>query len=132
MSLIASLSSLIPASADKTAAAADTGLKVAPRYEIHETPESFSLLVHLPGVAKDGLELSVDHAEVRLTGRRAWSKPEDWTALHRETPDATYELVLAHEHGIDADKVEAELRDGVLRVVLAKTEALKPRKITVA
>ncbi|MEY4487804.1 MAG: hypothetical protein RIQ79_312 [Verrucomicrobiota bacterium] len=127
MSLI---SSLIPALADKTAAA-DTGLKVAPRYEINETPESFSLLVHLPGVSKDGLELNVDQAEVRLNARLAWRKPEGWTALHRETPDATYELVLAHESAVDADKVQAELRDGVLRVTLSKTAALKPRKIAV-
>ena len=128
MSLI---SSLIPALAEKPVVA-DTGLKVAPRYEINETSDSFLLLVHLPGVSRDGLELNVDHAEVRLNARPVWRKPEGWTTLHRETPDASFELVLSHESAIDADKVQAELRDGVLRVTLPKIAELKPRKIVVS
>jgi HSP20 family molecular chaperone IbpA len=51
--------------------------------------------------------------------------------LHRESADAPYELVLAHENAIDVDKIAAEIRDGVLRVSLPKHEALKPRKIAV-
>ena len=42
-----------------------------------------------------------------------------------------YELVLAHDNAINADAVAAELRDGVLRLSLPKTDVLKPRKITV-
>lgn len=136
MSLI---SSLIPAFASvparrdagpsATAAAEPT---VAPRYEVAETPEAYGLTVELPGVAKDGLELSVDHEQIRVLGRRAWRKPEGWHALHRESREAAFELVLDHGRVIDADKVHAELRDGVLRVSLPKAEALKPRKISVA
>lgn len=136
MSLI---SSLIPAFASAPAARpASAGAErpaeptIAPRYEVTETPEAYGLAVELPGVAKDGLELSVDHEQVRVFGRRAWRKPEAWTALHRETREAAFELVLEHGRAIDADKVHAELRDGVLRVSLPKAESLKPRKITVA
>jgi HSP20 family protein len=132
MSLI---TSLIPSLAEKPVQAQprteDRGPTVSPRYEISETAEAFALVVQLPGVAKDGLELSVDHEEIRLVGRRAWRKPEDWTVLHRETVDASFELVLAHDRAIDVEKVSAELRDGVLRVALAKAASLKPRKITV-
>jgi HSP20 family protein len=132
MSLI---TSLIPSLSEKPAQTQprteDRGPTVSPRYEITETAEAFALVVQLPGVAKDGLELSVDHEEIRLVGRRAWRKPEDWTVLHRETVDASFELVLAHDRAIDVDKVSADLRDGVLRVALAKAASLKPRKITV-
>lgn len=109
----------------------DLGPTVAPRYQVSETPEAYGLTVELPGVAKDGLELSVDHEQVRVVGRRGWTRPEAWTALHRETRETTYELVLDHGRAIDAEKVHAELRDGVLRVSLPKAEALKPRKVTV-
>jgi HSP20 family protein len=135
MSLI---SSLIPSrsAAPATRSAAPAGPAAAeptfaPRYEIAETPEAYGLTVELPGVTKDGLELSVDHEQIRVLGRRAWRKPEGWHALHRESRDAAYELVLDHGRAIDVDKVHAELRDGVLRISLPKAEALKPRKISV-
>ncbi len=138
MSLISSLIPSFAGAPAKTsdgavarAGAADHGPALAPRYQVAETPEAFGLTVELPGVAKDGLELSVDNEQIRVMGRRAWHKPEAWTALHRETRETAFELVLEHGRAIDAEKVHAELRDGVLRVSLPKAEALKPRKIAV-
>lgn len=137
MSLITSLipafaSSPGAASAAPAATPATDGPAVAPRHEITETAEAYGLAVELPGVSRDGLELSVDHEQIRVQGHRAWRKPEGWKALHLESREGVFELVLAHGRVIDADKVHAELRDGVLRVSLPKAEALKPRKITVA
>ncbi len=110
---------------------ADLAHTVKPAYEIKETPDAWGVVVQLPGVAKDGLEITAEEAQIRIVGRRAWKQPEGWTALHRETANAPFELVLAHDNAIDADKVAAELRDGVLRVSLPKHEAVKPRKIAV-
>jgi HSP20 family protein len=104
---------------------------VKPAYEIKETDDAFGVTVYLPGVAKDGLELTAEEGQLRIVGRRAWKQPEGWTALYRESSDGPFELVLTHDNTIDADKVAAELRDGVLRVSLPKHEALKPRKIAV-
>lgn len=110
----------------------DLGPTVRPAYELCETPEAYGLTVQLPGVARDGLDLTVGDGELRLVARRAWKQPESWITLHRETPDVPFELVLAHDHALAPDKVQAELKDGVLRVSLAKAEALKPRKIAVS
>jgi HSP20 family molecular chaperone IbpA len=112
-------------------AVADHVAAIKPVFEIKETAEAYGVTVQLPGVVKDGLELTVEDGLVRVLGRRSWQPPADWTALYRETADAAYELVLTHDNLINADKVAAELRDGVLRLSLPKTEALKPRKITV-
>jgi HSP20 family molecular chaperone IbpA len=135
MSLISSLIPSLGSADSKTESSqvrADLGPTIAPRYDIAETAEAYGLTVELPGVAKDGLELSVDHEQVRVIGRRAWSKPEAWTALHRETREAAFELVFDHGRVIDVEKIHAELRDGVLRVSLPKAEAVKPRKIAVS
>jgi HSP20 family protein len=105
---------------------------IRPAYRVQETPEAYRVTVNLPGVAKDGLELTAEGDEVRITGRRSWTQPEGWTALHRETRVSTYELVLTHDNAIDGEKIAAELRDGVLSVTLPKAEAVKPRKIAVA
>lgn len=131
---------LIP-TLNRTAARAENGATaeagpatfptVKPAYEIKETADAFGVTVYLPGVAKDGLEITAEDGQIRIVGRRAWQRPAGWTAVYRESADAAYELVLTHDNAIDADKVAAELRDGVLRVSLAKHEASKPRKIAV-
>jgi HSP20 family molecular chaperone IbpA len=102
-----------------------------PAYQLAETPEAWSLTTHLPGVTKEGLEVTAEEGHITIRGRRAWQKPEDWTSLYRESYDAPYELTLEHDNTVDAEKIQAELRDGVLRVSLPKAEAVKPRKIAV-
>ncbi len=119
-----------PQATDRTAV--ETGPTQRPRYEVKETDDAYGVTVYLPGVTKDGLELTADSSEVRILGRRAWKQPEGWAALYRESADIPYQLVLEHDNAIDPDKIAAELRDGVLRVSLPKAEATKPRKIAVA
>lgn len=110
----------------------DLGPTIKPLYEVRETEDAYGVTVFLPGVSKENLEITAEAGEFRILGRRAWKQPEAWTALYRESGDGTYELSLAHDNAIDAEKVAAELRDGVLRVSLPKAEALKPRKIEVS
>jgi len=111
---------------------AEVGPSRKPVYEITETDEAYSLIVFLPGVAKDGLELTIENQELRVVGRRTWTSPAGWTTVYRESADAPFVLVLTHDNAIDADKIAAELKDGVLRASLPKAEALKPRKISVS
>jgi len=129
------LNSIIPSFGQSLARTdEEPGLRptVRPVHEVKETDDAFGLTVYLPGVAKDGLEITAENNELRIAGRRAWKQPEGWTLLYRESTDAPYELVLEHENSFDPDKIHAELRDGILRVSLPKTEALKPRKIAVS
>ncbi|MFZ9682463.1 MAG: Hsp20/alpha crystallin family protein [Cephaloticoccus sp.] len=130
------INSLIPA-LRRTPVARPEGARASgpvqkPFYRVREAADTYTLTLHLPGVAKDGIEITADDGEIRITGNRAWSRPDGWTTLHRESLAATYELVLTHDNAIDADKVAAELRDGVLTVTVPKAEAIKPRRITVA
>lgn len=121
-----------PANSRDSQRPADLAHTVSPAYEIKETPEAFGVTVYLPGVTKDGLDLTAEEGQLRIIGRRAWKQPEGWTSLYRESTDAAFELVLTHDNAVDTEKVAAELRDGVLRVSLPKHEAIKPRKIAVS
>lgn len=105
---------------------------IKPVFELNETPEAWALSVLLPGVAKEGVELTVDENQIKVVGRRVWRQPTGWTALYRETSDAAFELGLSHDNAVALDRVAAELRDGVLRVSLPKHAALQPRRIAVA
>lgn len=130
------LNSIIPsrhrASASCEAPSASVGATRKPSYRVNESDEAYRLTVNLPGVTKDGLEITADADELRIVGTRAWKQPEGWTTLHRETAAANYELVLTHENSLNTDKITAELRDGVLNVTLPKAEEIKPRKIAVS
>lgn len=129
------LSSLVPSRSRSVASTSeaprDLGPTVKPAYEIAETAEGYALTVYLPGIEHAGLDIQADADNLTIVGRRTWKQPEGWTVLYRESDDSAFELVLSHENVIDLDKIQAELRDGVLRVALAKIEAVKPRKITV-
>jgi HSP20 family protein len=103
-----------------------------PRYEITETAEGFDVTVNLPGVAKDGLEITDEGGELRISGKAAVKLLDGRVVLHRETSDAAFELLLAHDNGIVPEKTQADLQDGVLHVKLSKVESAKPRKIAVS
>ncbi len=111
---------------------ADLGDTVKPRYDVVENDDAFALVVDLPGVEKSALEITAEADVIRIVGKRSATRPDGWTTLYRETSDASFLLELTHDNAIDLDKVQAELRDGVLRATLPKSEAIKPRKITVA
>lgn len=132
MSLLTTLASSL-SRAPKTAPVRshDLGPTMKPAYDLVETAEGFALTVYLPGVDHAGIDIQADAENLTITGRRAWKQPEGWTVLYRESDDAAFELVLSHDNVVDIDKIQAELRDGVLRVALAKVEAIKPRKIAV-
>ena len=126
------LQNLVPPFARRSAARDANEATVRPWYEIKETPEAWGLTAYLPGVAKDGLEITAEEGVITVRGRRQWKAPAGWTAVYRESPESAYELALTHDNTIDVEKIHAELVDGVLRASLPKAEAIKPRKIAVS
>jgi HSP20 family protein len=110
----------------------DAPLARRPYFEVEESDAAYGLTVFLPGVSKDGLEITDEGGELRITGKGAPALREGQTALYRESSDASFELVLTHDDSVDAGKIVAELKDGVLQLSLAKAESAKPRKISVS
>jgi HSP20 family molecular chaperone IbpA len=109
-----------------------TPATLRPSHQLTESEDAFALTIQLPGVARDGLDVTVEQDVLRVVGRRAWTPPAGWSALHRETSDAPFSLAVALGQAVAADRIAAELRDGVLRLSLPKAEAVRPRRITVA
>ncbi len=128
--LIPRLSRQPAASCDSTAC--EPEFTVKPAYEIKEADDAWSLTVHLPGVAKSGLDLTAEEGRLTITGRRAWQRPANWASLYRESVDAPFSLTLEHDHSVNVEKIHADLKDGVLHISLPKTDAIKPRKIAVS
>jgi HSP20 family molecular chaperone IbpA len=105
---------------------------IVPAYDFKQAGDAYGLEVFVPGVAKDAVEIQIEQGELVITARRRWKAPEGWTEVFRETADVDYRLRVELNDTVNADKINAELENGVLRVTLPKAEALKPRKIDVS
>jgi HSP20 family protein len=104
---------------------------VSPRYGISETAEAYIVKAAVPGVAPADVETIVDGEKLVVNARRTWSAPEGWTAVHRESVEADYRLVLALDRRVARDGVKAQLTQGVLTLTLPKADEIKPRKIEI-
>jgi HSP20 family protein len=103
---------------------------VAPNVNIFETREGYVMQAEMPGVSKDGLEITLEGNEITITGRR---NPETTPGetLFRERDSADYRRVFELDPAIDTAKISAKIEQGILTVTLPKSEKVKPRKITV-
>lgn len=102
---------------------------VAPRVDIFETDRELLLYADLPGVASDGVDLRYEDGELILQGRVGGER--SGTVLAAEFEPADFYRVFRVHDSIDAHKIDAELKNGVLTVHLPKEERHQPRKVTV-
>lgn len=104
---------------------------VVPDVNIYETPGGYELEAELPGVNKDGLEITLEGNEITIVGRRAHDVVSGGT-LFRERHGADYRRVFHLDPVIDTTRILARMNQGVLFLTLPKSEAVKPRKIVVS
>ncbi len=103
---------------------------VSPVVNIFETGEGYVLQAEMPGVTKDGLEITLEGTEITIVGRRN-VEPLPGNALFRETREADYQRVFELDPAIDTSKIVAKMDQGILMLTLPKSERVKPRKIAV-
>jgi HSP20 family protein len=101
-----------------------------PAASVVENANGFLIEADLPGVNREGLELTVDGENLSIVGKRG-SRQLGGRNLHRETNSADYRRVFELGREIDRQRVEARFEQGVLRVFLPKVEAVKPRRVEV-
>jgi len=104
-------------------------LRVAPPVDIFENDEELLLHADMPGVTSDALEISFDRGQLTISARRETT--EEKNSLRSEFQPADYYRRFAVPPGVDAQKIRAELQNGVLQLHLPKSAALKPRQIPV-
>ena len=103
---------------------------VSPEVNIFETKDGYVLEAEMPGVNKEGLEVTLEGNEVTITGHRQ-VEPLPGEALFRESNNASYRRVFELDPAIDTGNVSARMEQGVLTLTLPKSERVKPRKISV-
>lgn len=103
---------------------------VSPEVNIFETKEGYVLEAEMPGVNKEGLEITLEGNEITIVGHRQL-EPLSGAPLFKESHQADFRRVFELDPAIDTGKVAARMDQGVLKLTLPKSERVKPRKIKV-
>ena len=102
----------------------------APSASVVEASDGYTLEVEMPGVNKEGLEISVEGNELTIVGRRQPNSVQG-EVMYRETSDADYRRVFELSSDVETGKIRAEMQQGILKLHLPKAERVKPRKINI-
>jgi HSP20 family protein len=104
---------------------------VAPPVNIIETNDGYTLEAEIPGVSRDGVDITVEENQLIIVGRRTKTDSKA-QVLYRESADADYRRVFELDPAVDAAKITANVEQGVLTIQLPFSEQVKPRKISIA
>ncbi len=110
---------------------AQTEQFITPPASVSDAADGYMLEIEMPGVRKDGLDISVENNELTIIGRRSVPAAEG-TVIHRESRPENFRRTFELDPSIDANKISAKIDQGLMTLTLPKAEHVKPRKITVA
>jgi HSP20 family protein len=103
----------------------------APAVDVCETAEAFILTAELPGLSRDQIRIELQDGKVTVQGRRDARVPcEQYHQVERGHGEFSRSIALPP--GVKADDISADLRDGVLTIIVPKAEPRGPRRVDVS
>jgi HSP20 family protein len=108
-----------------------SGSGAFPLVNVFNDGEDFVLVAELPGVKKEDLDIQVRGDTLRIQGKKSISYDEGASVHRRERATGQFDRTLTLPAEVDATKVAAEYRDGVLTLRLPRAESAKPRTVTI-
>src|ERR1700757_3141217 len=107
------------------------GRVFVPVTDIFETPEALTVVLEMPGVERDSIEASVESDLVTIEGRIDFTKYAGLQPVYTEYNVGHFARSFEISNKIDQSKISAQMKDGVVKIVLPKAEQAKPRKLEV-
>jgi HSP20 family protein len=102
---------------------------MVPPVDIYETDHALAVIVDLPGVQKDDVDIRVDQDILTIKGKVKYTPPKELVRGEFSLLDFFRQFQLSDE--VDQEKISAESKNGVLTITLPKAEKAKPRQIKV-
>jgi HSP20 family protein len=104
----------------------------APAVDIRETDDDVTLLVDLPGMKKEDVDVTLENNVLTVSGERKFDREESNDNYHRiERSYGSFTRSFTLNQNVHTDKVDANFKDGVLTISLPKEEQAKPRRISI-
>jgi HSP20 family protein len=107
-------------------------LDFLPVTDIFETEQALTVVLEMPGVGKESVEIDLENDVITITGRIDSSKYEGLQPLYTEYNIGNYSRSFQISSKIEQEGIKAELTDGVMTLVLPKAEKAIPRRISVS
>jgi HSP20 family protein len=102
-----------------------------PNADIFETEDALTVVLEMPGVDRNNIEVNVDNGVLTIEGRIDFNKYESLEPVYSEYNIGPFRRSFRISSQIDQDKIKAEMDAGVITLTLPKAEEAKPRKIEV-
>ena len=104
----------------------------SPRVNLSETDTQYEVSVDLPGVRLEDIDVEVRHGDLWITGKRQDETEEQGKRWHRvECYCGEFRRMIRLGDDIDAERVDAQYKDGILHITVPKTEESKAKRIEV-
>jgi HSP20 family molecular chaperone IbpA len=103
-----------------------------PTADIFEAEHSLTVVLEMPGVDKNNVDISVEAGVLTIEGRVDFAKYDGMQPVYTEYNVGHYRRSFSLSNKIDQTKIGAEMKDGVLTITLPKAEEAKPRRISVS
>ena len=104
---------------------------LVPPVDIVESEVGITLLADMPGVSRDRLGVKVDGEQLVIEGAAEVKVPDDLELVHGEIRNPYFRRTFTLSRELDPTRIEANLKDGVLRLHIPKSEEARPRRIEV-
>ena len=114
-----------------TPSAVESRRTVIPEYHINREEEAVEIRVQLPGVNEESLDINLENQWLRIKGSPDSLDTEGFERIHVEFLTTDYECEFKIPNTVDPEKITAKLDNGLLTLVLTKSEAYAPRNISV-
>jgi len=102
-----------------------------PRVDVLEDESGITLFADLPGVPRDALEIHVEGDSLTIEGAVTTATPEAMQSAYAEVRVPHYRRSFSLSRELDGSRIEAQLKDGVLRLRIPKQEHAQPRRVAV-
>ncbi len=104
-----------------------------PAVDIRETRDALELTAELPGVDPKDVDVTVENGVLTIHGERKFEKEEEGQTYHRvERVYGTFERSFTLPNSVDADKIKATYKNGLLILTVPKREEAKPKPVKIA
>jgi HSP20 family protein len=103
-----------------------------PSADIYESENALTVVLEMPGVSRDNVDVNIEGGVLTVEGRIDFSKYEGLQPVYSEYNVGPYRRTFQISSQIDQSGITAEMRDGIITLELPKAEAAKPRRVQVS